>query len=163
MDYFSSSLWCSCLHVSTSTFLLCNIQQVLTKDRFGEGLNFVESSSRKPMFLLCQQITKKKKILIGSLFFHMLWNLGFFLFSSTPSLWYEDCPHYLWKVLFVPFYSQGRVHRRDRDEDAWSHCCADYAPNAASPISFSGGVCKARNLEPNQVKKRSDLLCQLEL
>lgn len=87
----------------------------------------------------------------------MLWNFKIiFLFSSIPSLWYEDCPHYLRKVLFVLFCTQGKVHRRDRDEDAWSQGCVEYAPNTASPISFSGAVCKARDLEPSVVKKGSD-------
>lgn len=56
----------------------------------------------------------------------------------------------------MPFCTQGKIDRGDRDEDAWSHGYADYAPNTASPISFSGAVCKARNLEPSEVKKGSD-------
>lgn len=40
------------LNVSTSALLLCNIQQMLTDDKFGEGLNFVEGHSRKPIFFL---------------------------------------------------------------------------------------------------------------
>lgn len=38
----------------------------------------------------------------------------------------------------------------------------DYAPNTASLVSFSGGGCKAKNVEPSEVKIRSDLLCQLK-